>query len=173
MSTVIDTLVTDRTWQDVAEGTAKGSYRAADLNRVGQAVLFLKDYLNGVQTDIDAYRESMGVAPGAAYRVPWSTINVTAKTDWVQTDVPTPAQMTNYLQAVRVVTAAATIQRALPLSMDYLDYVGANEIERCLRAEYAAAQKVAAQIRQRIENTAAAWVYSGRVNSGMIWSEFT
>ena len=42
MSTIIDSLITDRTLSDVQQGTEKGIYTAADLNRVGNAQSYLE-----------------------------------------------------------------------------------------------------------------------------------
>ena len=106
-------LVTDRTEQDVTNGTEKGSYNAADLNRVGAAMAYLRDRLNGAGYDI----------------------HISPRTAWKETDAPTEGTMTVYLQFL------GTLRGALPLpewtpdtpgTMFGLTYRRANDIERIL-----------------------------------------
>ena len=147
---------------------AKGAYNAPDASRVGQAVLFLQNYLNGVQAALDAHRELYGVASDTIFNVTWGQLALTVKTDWTTGDIPTPEQLTVYLQNVNDVSAAITITRHLPSGMDNLTVQGANEIERVLEAEYAAGLGFEALKKQLIENTAAAWFYCGDLYGGEI-----
>lgn len=131
---VIDTLVYDRTQADVdrvlelnqkgisgmtteelAEYLAgmKGAYNAADLNRVGQALLFLQNQLN-----------SYGYA-----------VTVSMKTNWTRTDAPTLAQLTSYLTQVgkiRSVLEVFSDTPAVPSTMNKLTWEDANKIEKIL-----------------------------------------
>lgn len=134
MSTIIDTLVTDRTQADVervrelaAKGytgmTAselvewlagmKGAYNAADLNRVGTALNYLRDRLTGV----------------CGMDIMWQ-----AKTDWAMTDVITAAQGSAYHDQISDVRAALTYPGNAPdvPEIALLTYAGANDIERIL-----------------------------------------
>ena len=88
MSTVIDTLITDRTAADVArvhelavKGYAgmtaaelaewlagmKGAYNAVDLNRVGTALNYLRDRLTGVCGRDITWKAGMSLIPNAYY----------------------------------------------------------------------------------------------------------
>lgn len=184
---ILDTLITDRTQaeaelaerleageyadftqdeQDLYDAGLRGSYKAADLNRVGQAVDFLQTYLNGVQAALDAHRALYGVAADEAFSVTWGALSLTVKTDWTDADEPTPTQLAVYLQNVDDVTACISIVRALPAGMDELTIQGANEIERVMLAEYAAGLDFEALKKQMIENTAAIFIRSGEYNSG-------
>lgn len=134
MSTIIDTLVTDRTAADVAlvhelavKGYAgmtaaelsewlagmKGAYNAADLNRVGTALNYLRDRLIGV----------------CGMDITWQ-----AKTDWATTDVITAAQGSAYHDQISDVRAALTYPANAPNvpEIALLTYAGANDIERIL-----------------------------------------
>lgn len=134
MSTIIDTLVTDRTQADVervrelatkgfaamtaaeqAEWLAgmKGAYNANDLNRVGAALNYLTARL----------------APNCGTDVTWS-----AKTDWGATDVITASQAAEYRQQIEDVRNALTYPPGTPAvpELDRLTYTGANDIERIL-----------------------------------------
>lgn len=134
MSTIIDTLVTDRTQADVewvrelaakgytgmtaaelAEwlGGMKGAYNAADLNRVGAALNYLRDRLTGI----------------CGRDITWQ-----AKTDWAQTDVITAAQGSAYHDQISDVRAALTYPANAPdvPEIALLTYAGANDIERIL-----------------------------------------
>ena len=134
MSTIIDTLVTDRTQADVervqalaakgftamtaaeqAEWLAgmKGAYNAADLNRVGTAL----NYLAG----------RLGTICGRS--IAW-----TAKTDWAVTDIATASQAAEYRQHIQDIRNALTYPAGTPDApeLNRLTYTGANDIERIL-----------------------------------------
>lgn len=186
---VIDTLITDRTQADVNRAKAlkakilsgatltveeeaeylaglKGAYNYTDRNRVGTAVLYLQTTLNDLWTTIDAYLAAYGVAPDNEFTPTWPVLSLSVKTDWATTDVLTPALMATYLDNVDTVTGCIVIDRNLPASMKGLTYAGANEIERCLAAEYDAALAWESEKKELIENTAAAWFYSGEIYGG-------
>lgn len=136
MMNVIDTLVIDRTEADVEAvknlqrkilteglssltqeeydtwfGGMRGAYHHIVLNRVGEAVNFLRHELAGFQI----------------------TVNVTGKTDWKPTDTPTPAQMTTYLQNLDKLKAALPLRTVeTPDTMRWLTIEKMNAIERIL-----------------------------------------
>lgn len=106
-------LVTDRTQQDVANGTEKGSYNASDLNRVGAAMVYLRDRLNSNGFNIQ-------IAP---------------KTAWKEIDVPTDSNMTLYLGCLGTLKSAITLPDYTPQApetMEKLTYIAANNIEKIL-----------------------------------------
>lgn len=134
MSTIIDTLITDRTAADVArvhefavKGYAgmtaaeqaewlagmKGAYNAADLNRVGTALNYL------------AVR--LGAICG-------SSIAWTAKTDWAVTDIITASQAAEYRRQIQDIRDALTYPAGTPDAPELgrLTYTGANDIELIL-----------------------------------------
>lgn len=121
------TLITDRTQADVdyvkslrdkiLAGTAtaeeetefltanlKGAYNAADLNRVGNAMLVVAKKLG---------------------------VPVNPKTDWAATDIPTPVQLANYITDLQRVHDAVHGAPDIPGSA-IIDYAGANAIEEML-----------------------------------------
>lgn len=126
-------LITDRTAQDVARwreltnkglarmtaeelsewGGSKGAYNHTDLNRVEAAVFMLANKLK--ELDIP--------------------VNVTTKSDWAQSDIPTVSDLERYLgNVIRLRTASSGLHLApaLPDSMVRLNYIGANSIEQTL-----------------------------------------
>lgn len=139
---VIDTLITDRTQNDVDQvhylnskwmtlpdgslqwsGTTdelalwtaglKGSYNAQDLNRVGTAMVYLAEELNAL-----------------GYMV-----TVFPKTNWNEEDVPSSVDMEAYLQQVATLRAVIPVFSTtpdVPLEMNYLTYQEANNIEKIL-----------------------------------------
>lgn len=134
MSTIIDTLVTDRTQADVervkalaAKGFAamtaaeraewltgmKGAYNASDLNRVGTALNYLAGRLGPICGKI----------------ITW-----TAKTDWAVTDIITDTQAETYRQQIQDIRDALAYPAGTPDApqMKRLTYTGANDIERIL-----------------------------------------
>ena len=106
-------LVTDRTQLDVANGTEKGYYNDSDLNRVGAAMVYLRDKFNDNGYDVD----------------------ITPYTAWKQADIPTPEDMTLYLGCVGVLRGVLPLPDGTPetpRTMENLTYVTANDIEKIL-----------------------------------------
>ena len=118
MSTIIDTLISNRTQADVervrklaakgfstmtaaeqAEWLAgmKGAYNASDLNRVGTALNYLAGRLASI----------------CGKSIAW-----TAKTDWAVTDIITASRAAEYRRQIQDIRD--------------LTYIGANDIERIL-----------------------------------------
>lgn len=129
-------LVTDRTAADVArwltlrnkgyanmteaeraewDAGMKGAYNVADLNRVGEALNYVRDRL-----------------AAASYL---SNVAFIAKTDWTTADIPTVDDMGVYLHHVSVVREAMAQYAntpATPSDTGGLDYQDANAIEQIL-----------------------------------------
>ena len=105
--------VFDRTLADVQALNAKGTYNAADLNRVQNAV-----------DEIAALLSSAGIGVNLT---PWT------KATWSFEDIPTLTDMSVYLGNISKIRASIpNTAPALPSSMNYLTYEGANNIERAL-----------------------------------------
>lgn len=136
--TIIDTLITDRGAADserarelAARGWAamtaeeqafylsadnKGTYKALDMNRVAEAVAYIASRLRA-----------------AGYAV-----DTEPKTDWTDADIPTPAQLREYLANVEALRHVLRAELpAIPADMDDgLTPEEANSIESVLvRAE--------------------------------------
>ena len=136
-------LITDRTaadlarWQELhakgysgltaaekiewAQAEMRGAYNVSDLNRVGNAIVYLRDRLRN-------YGYSL---------------NVTPKTNWAITDAPTVAQLKKYLADVSAIRGAVGELSSLPEvpvriypsgteKSDGLTIEKANDIERML-----------------------------------------
>lgn len=107
------TLITDRTAADVAQQTPKGSYKASDLNRVGECLQYLSEEL-----------QKYGYA-----------VSVTAGTDYIPADAPPLPVLQAYLQDVAALRAALPMPEGTPTtpeSMKFLGYQKANDIETIL-----------------------------------------
>ena len=93
----------------------KGTYNAADLNRVGNAVNYVAGRLEG-----------------AGY-----SVLVNPKIDWLESDIPTYSDMEIYLNNVEIIRGTLTVPPAtpeVPEDMETLTYEEANDIERILLA---------------------------------------
>lgn len=147
---VIDTLITDRTQADYDRAVSlaekglsgmtadelaeyrtgmKGAYNAADLNRVGQALKYLQEELNGY-----------GYA-----------VTVNAKTNWTASNIPTEAEMTTYLNnvaAIRRVLEVLATTPEVPGTMQKLTWQRANDIEKILADVQAVINQVVAGFRR-------------------------
>ena len=132
------TLITDRTAEDVANKTAKGFYNASDLNRVGAAVQYVAERF---------------AAQGYA-------VEVSPKTDWLASDIPTASELETYRQniaALRALLAVMPTTPETPDSMAGLTYTEANDIEQILL-----------DLDALLTNAAAAWYQSGELYAGEV-----
>ena len=170
MSTVIDTLITDRTVFDVQYAIAqaqkgfaamtadekaeylaglKGVYEYVDRNRVGQALIYLEALL--------AEKDYGVVLPS------------TPKTDWTRADIPSESQLADYLANIVAIRnwlidineAQAQVLPSLPATMRYITYIDANAIEEIL---------IAAQ--EFIDSIVAVECGMG-VQAGVVWEQIT
>lgn len=109
---MLTNLIYNRTATDVANKTAKGLYRYTDMNRVQNAVASIR------QRYIDA-----------GYTVTGYTLST-----WAENAVPRYSQAERYLNAVKALDGLVTLAERpeLPTSMNALNYVGANNIEKFL-----------------------------------------
>ena len=139
-------LITDRMKSDVLNGTAKGSYKASDLIRVGAAMNYVADRLRAA-----------GYDP-----------HISPKTDWKDWDWMEPAAQAVYLGDLAELRKQFTMLESTPEvpprilatainSGDGLTYVWANDIEQILM-----------DIDVLLTNIAAGWLYSGEIYSGEV-----
>lgn len=113
-------------------------YYAEDLNRVGTAIEYSADRLH-----------EFGFA-----------VAVSPKTDWTVQGLPVKSQMERYLADVSALRDSLPLPvetPQVPASMAGLDYNGANNIE-----------KILLQLDRMLDNTAAAWYYTGDLYAGEI-----
>lgn len=116
----------------------KGAYNISDLNRVGEAIIYVANRLKAAGNDI----------------------SVSPKTDWKREDIPSPAQMSHYLEQIRKVRAVLAVYQttpAVPTDMDGLTHSEANDIE-----------KILVDVDQLITNMIAAHFYSGDLYGGEV-----
>lgn len=130
---MINNMITDRTAADVANGTSKGYYNATDLNRVEKAT-----------KTVAAELTALGYP-----------VTITVKTNWAITNIPLASDMARYLGNVRkcVTQFHAVPGVTLPSSMDGLNYMGANNIEKVL----VGLDEMAAALPQYYRRCGAAW----------------
>lgn len=139
MSEILDSLVFDRTQADVDTGTKKGRYNTADMNRVGEAVAYIRDMF------LD-YGYMISVNP---------------RVDWTELDIPRRSDMAAYLRNVVLVGDLIVFSRnppVLPNTLEGMSFRTANNIEKLLHDLGVAAEKIPA-----------AWFQCGQVESGVAY----
>lgn len=110
---VIDTLVVDRSLQDVLTLTKKGHYNLTDLNRVGAAMRYLS----------------------ARFSTYGYVVTVTSRINWTVTDMSRQENMDAYLLDVKSLRDVLTMMQStpnVPNSMSMLTWNSANDIEQIL-----------------------------------------
>jgi len=189
---VIDTLITDRTNADVTEymtlrakgyfgmTTAekalwdeghKGAYNATDLNRVGEAIEYLEAQFNDLPGELSTYIAALGVVPDSLFEVSYSypISAVTAKTDWVITDIPTQTQIATYISNINTIRAVILLADGTPdtpADMEKLTYTEANNIETILQAVDVATLALEALKKSYADYAAKSWWYCGEAYCG-------
>ena len=138
---IIDTLITDRTQDDVDERNAKGTYNASDLNRVGLAMNYVAERL-----------KSAGYDPHISPKTDWKD------DEWV--DLTAQAVYLGDLSELRKQFAMTESTPEVPPRLlaagintnDGLTYTWANDIEKILE-----------DIDRLLTNASQAWFYSGDI----------
>lgn len=196
MSTIIDTLIFDRTQADVdrvfslknkilTEGLSslsaeekaeymagmKGAYNYQDMNRVGQAVQYIANRMTSIPNELAAYRKQKGVADDPVYEVPYNpgSVVVSAKTNWAMGDTPTQSlalAFLNNLTTLRKQLDLPTDAPAVPSTLDGLTFSVANQIEYLLLVIDQTLTEVEADLYHKIDMTVAAFVYANTYYSG-------
>lgn len=150
--------------------TAADTYEAADLNRVGAMCATIAAAAEAEIAALAAMRTQYGTAD-SDYTLPDFTVpTVTAKTDFAVTDTYTLEQMQQYLLNIENIVAhfpPAEFQ-ALPADMRFLLAAFANAIEWDLKQSAENLKNRADQTETNIQNTAAAFAYSGEIFAGGI-----
>lgn len=107
MSSVIDTLIFDRTSANLVVGDPKGKYDYEDYNRVGEATNYVADEIGG--------------------------LDITAKTDWTNEDIPRASDITTYRQDIKTIVDYLEMPNDLPTANNaVLNILGANQLEKAL-----------------------------------------
>lgn len=149
----------------------KGAYNAIDLNRVGGAMNQLAVTLAALPDELLDYLDSKSVAPDVVFEVPYdpALMDWTQKVAWQVNEIPTPEELALYLSRVALLRNTMDYDTdPLPDSMERLDYIGANAIEKALVLLDPAITAWTAQTKQTVDRTAQAWFYSGDPFAGEI-----
>ena len=145
----------------------KGSYNASDFNRVEYAAQHLAELLRQLPTELQEYADSLNVEWQPLFDVPYTAFELEVKYDWTVRDIPDDADAARYLGNVTLLRNtldyATTV---LPNSMEKLTHVGANAIELALENLFGAIADFRNLTQTRIQNTTAAWFYSGEIYGG-------
>lgn len=133
--------MTDAERAEWLSGNLKGSYHSSDLNRVGEALNYLRDRL------------------AKAGYITYST-DFTAKTNWTIASIPTAADLTYYLKSVsNIREAMAQFENTPPAPID----TGALNIDEANNIE-----KILIDVETLINNMLSARLYCGDVFAGEI-----
>lgn len=174
-------LITDRTYEDVAQGNSKGYYNASDLLRVENAAYELAELYRNLSNLLRAYAASLNVELTEALDIDYDVSlieNLSFKRDWASTDtlsteelargadIPTKADMDRYLSNVRAFQKMLGTSYALPSSMRFLTIEGANAIEEVLAYADSYYPTYKESKEQVIDKVPLSWCYSGDIFAG-------
>ena len=174
-------LITNRTYEDVAQGNSKGYYNASDLLRVENAAYELSKLYRGLSDLLRAYAANLNVDLTGALDIDYDVSlieNLTFKRDWASTDtfaegglatgedIPTRDDMDRYLSNVRAFQKMLGTSYELPSSMRFLTIEGANAIEEVLAYADSNYTTYKAAKEQVIDKVPLNWCYSGDIFAG-------
>lgn len=132
-------LITDRTASETGN-TSKGFYFSNDLNRVGYAIDYLKDWLY-------SFGYSLETSP---------------KKDWTMEDIPSKAQMEHYLEDINTIKSMLTRINGEgpepPETMRFLRWNKANDIEQIL-----------VNLEENLNRIPPAYFYSNEIFAGELY----
>ena len=186
---IIDTLIFDRTAADVQRvanlaaaaqkreltaaeldmwnaSVVRGAYNAEDLNRVGEAALFVDAYLTEVQPTVDAYIAALGVADDALFDAGIAgPAGIAPRLDFARDDAPIIyADVTKTMQAASAVSARVGI--ALSVDVTRMTYNGANDVERALYDAFYFGENAINTRKDKADRIASAWYHGGDLFCG-------
>lgn len=164
-------LITDRTAQDVEQRNNKGTYNAADLNRVETAAAYLSSMLQQLPITLKEYRELYKVADSDIFDMPYQVedIIISTKNDWNGYDIPRPSAMSRYLNNVKTLCESLDFAHVtLPASMSNLTAKRANAIEQALLQLYDAILAFETLIKKRADSAYESFYYSGELYGGEV-----
>lgn len=118
---------------------SSATYEYTDLNRVEAAV-----------EAIAAHFDQLGIGRKLVTKTDWASPGDFSENSW-----PTSAQMTRYLQNVKRIKELFPNSVRLPTSMNWLNYVSANNIEKVLQIAM-----------ERIDGIKQSFQYSGEIFAG-------
>lgn len=175
--------ITDRTYEDVAQGNSKGYYNASDLLRVSNATYELAKLYRNLSNLLRAYATSLNVEFTEALDIDYDVSlikNLAVKRDWASTDtlnaeelangadIPVRVEMYRYLANVRAFQEMLGTSYDLPNSMRFLTIEGANAIEEVLAYADRYYTTYKESKKQVIDRVPLSWYYSGDIFAGEI-----
>ena len=198
MSTIVDSLIFDRTQEDVdrvktlktqimtdgfsslssaerAEYLAgmRGAYNYTDMNRVGQAVAYIAQRMTALPEQLYAYRQAHGVAEDSIYNLPYdpAQVSVTPKTDWKVSDIPSQTQIKTYLGNISNLRSILTLPSdtpSPPQNLNGMTYTVANNLEKILYVIYQRFLEIETGWYNLIDRAALDHMFTGEVYAGEV-----
>lgn len=193
---VIDTLIFDRTQEDVDRvyelrnkilsggmsalsdeekdewlAGMKGSYNYTDINRVSEAVQYIYDRMQALPDELDTYRESQGVEDSPEFHVPYdpSEIGVFPLPELTMEEIPTHLTILVYLANLinlSMVLPLPDDAPNYPVTLDHMTYKTANDIERLLYTIDNAVSDLKSKLYQRIDHAVLSFSYTNAFYTG-------
>lgn len=169
MGSIIDSLVSDRTLEDVQQHTSKGVYGVLDVNRVEGAVSYLAGLMVALPEELRGYAQALGVEWNDLYDVPYDpeVFRLATKSDWNELDIFDQADSDRYLGNVEALCQGLECDaKDLPQSLDKLFYYDANAIEESLRRASGLLDALTVRLKKRLEAVVDMWPRSGEFYVG-------
>lgn len=191
--TIIDTLIFDRTLDDVLRikalsetaqtreltaaeteewnaAVVRGAYNASDINRIGEAIAFADAYLSTVQPGIDAYRAALGVADDAYFdaELPVQGLPTVPWADYTASEPPIMENdVEKTFRAAEELAARVHLKYQAP-EMSRIGYQAANAVERMIYDAYKYGTEKETTRKDAAERIARAWYHAGDLFCGEI-----
>lgn len=148
-------------------GFMKGRYTYDDLNRVESAVLNISSRMIALPVELDEYAADGGTEWDRAL-LPYdpNAVDLTTKTDWTPRDMFPSEERHRYLNNVKFIRDVFVPDMPLPLSMEGIKWMDANDIETALMA----ADIALTELRERIIESIDIEVLTFKLHSGEIYS---
>lgn len=151
----------------------KGGYNHTDMNRVGNAVVYLGGRFTDLLPHLVSYREGYNVADDLLFHLPYvaEDVAIKPKTNWALGDPVWIDQAVQYLADLSVLRGLLPLYAkapAVPPDLVDLTIQEANDIEKLLVDIDAEITATTLKVEKWIRDTAAAWMYSGDIFSGEV-----
>ena len=151
----------------------KGGYNHTDMNRVGNAVVYLGGRFTDLLPHLVSYREGYNVADDPLFHLPYiaEDVAIKPKTNWALGDPVWIDQAVQYLADLSVLRGLLPLYAeapAVPPDLVDLTVQEANDIEKLLVDIDAEITATTLKVEKWIRDTAAAWMHSSDIFSGEV-----
>lgn len=138
------------------------------MNRVCQAIEYLKVNLNSIASEIEDYLALHDIASDSNFAIKHNIVSASLITSsWVVGQIPSKAELDSVIECLEQISNALEIvTTSIPSTYNNLTVDGANSIEKMMQEVEAERKRAIALSKARIDLASQYYVYSNEIYGG-------